>query len=59
MILGHDHHSYKTRMQVIMQVLGYNPKKLTVILYQLVHIFKDGQPVKMSKRSGNMVTLEQ
>ncbi len=59
MILGHDHHSYKTRMQVIMQVLGYNPEKLIVILYQLVHIIKDGQPVKMSKRSGNMVTLEE
>lgn len=59
MILGHDHHSYKTRMNVIMQVLGYDPKKLTVILYQLVHIMKDGAPVKMSKRSGNMVTLEE
>lgn len=59
MILGHDHHSYKTRMHVIMQVLGYNPEKLVVILYQLVHIMKDGEPVKMSKRSGNMVTLEE
>lgn len=59
MILGHDHHSYKTRMNVIMQVLGYDPKKLIVILYQLVHILKDGEQVKMSKRSGNMVTLEE
>jgi arginyl-tRNA synthetase len=59
MILGHDHHSYKTRMQILMQVLGYNPERLIVILYQLVHVLKDGQPVKMSKRSGNMVTLEE
>ncbi|OGB86163.1 arginine--tRNA ligase [candidate division TM6 bacterium RIFCSPHIGHO2_12_FULL_38_8] len=59
MILGHDHHSYKTRMQVIMQVLGYDQKRLQVILYQLVQIMKDGTPVKMSKRSGNMVTLEE
>lgn len=59
MILGHDHHSYKTRMNIIMQILGYDPQRLTIILYQLVHIMKDGQPVKMSKRSGNMVTLEE
>lgn len=59
MILGHDHHSYKTRMNVLMQALGYDPTKLTVILYQLVHIVQDGIPVKMSKRSGNMITLEE
>ena len=59
MVLGHDHHSYKIRLEAIMQALGYDPKNLNVILYQLVHIMKDGQPVKMSKRSGNMVTLEE
>jgi arginyl-tRNA synthetase len=59
MVLGHDHHSYKIRLEAIMQALGYDHKNLNVILYQLVHIMKDGQPVKMSKRSGNMVTLEE
>ncbi|MBP6892163.1 arginine--tRNA ligase [Candidatus Babeliales bacterium] len=59
MVLGHDHHSYKIRLEAIMQALNYDPKNLNVILYQLVHIMKDGQSVKMSKRSGNMVTLEE
>ncbi|HSW77133.1 MAG TPA: arginine--tRNA ligase [Candidatus Saccharimonadales bacterium] len=59
MILGHDHHSYKVRLHSIMQALGYDPKKLHIILYQLVHIMKDGAPVKMSKRSGNMITLSE
>lgn len=59
MVLGHDHHSYKMRLEAIMQALGYDHKNLNVILYQLVHIMKDGQPVKMSKRTGNMVTLEE
>lgn len=59
MILGHDHHSYKIRLEAIMQALGYDVSRLHVILYQLVHIIKDGQPVKMSKRTGDMVTLEE
>lgn len=59
MVLGHDHHSYKVRLQAIMQALGFDPKRLTVILYQLVHVLKDGQPVRMSKRTGNMITLEE
>ena len=56
-IVGHDHHSYKTRLNAIMQALDYDPKNLTVILYQLVHVLKDGVPVKMSKRTGQMITL--
>ncbi|MBP9765084.1 arginine--tRNA ligase [Candidatus Babeliales bacterium] len=59
MVLGHDHHSYKIRLESIMQALGYDHKHLHVILYQLVHVLKDGQPVRMSKRTGNMVTLEE
>lgn len=59
MILGHDHHSYKIRLHAIMQALGYDPKQLTIILYQLVHIIKDGKPVRMSKRTGNMYTLSE
>lgn len=59
MVLGHDHHSYKVRLTSIMQALGYDHTKLNIILYQLVHILKDGVPVKMSKRTGNMVTLEE
>ena len=57
MILGHDHHSYKMRLHAIMQALGYDPKNLTIILYQLVHVLQDGVAVKMSKRTGKMITL--
>lgn len=57
MILGHDHHSYKTRLHAIMQALGYDPKNLIIILYQLVHIIQDGKTVRMSKRTGKMITL--
>lgn len=59
MVLGHDHHSYKVRLKAILSSFGIDPERLTVILYQLVHIIKDGEPVKMSKRTGNMVTLEE
>jgi arginyl-tRNA synthetase len=57
MVLGHDHHSYKVRLKAILSSFGIDPNRLNVILYQLVHVMKDGQPVKMSKRTGNMVTL--
>lgn len=59
MVLGHDHHSYKVRLEAVLQALGYDKKQLTVILYQLVHVLKDGEVVKMSKRTGNMVSLEE
>ena len=57
MILGHDHHSFVVRLHALMQALGYNPDKLTVILYQLVHITKNGESAKMSKRAGTIVDL--
>ena len=56
-ILGQDHHSYAVRLKGILQALGYNPKRLTVILYQLVTLKQSGQQVRMSKRAGTMVTL--
>ncbi len=57
MILGHDHHSFVVRLHALMQALGHNPEKLSVILYQLVHIIKNGQAAKMSKRAGTIVDL--
>ncbi len=57
MVLGHDHHSYKIRLKAILSAFGVDPNRLNVILYQLVHVMKDGEAVKMSKRTGNMVTL--
>ncbi|MBP6870331.1 arginine--tRNA ligase [Candidatus Babeliales bacterium] len=57
MILGQDHHSFVVRLHALMQALGYDPKKLTVILYQLVHITKNGESARMSKRAGTIVDL--
>lgn len=57
MILGHDHHSFVVRLHALMQALGYKADRLTVILYQLVHITKNGESARMSKRAGTIVDL--
>ena len=57
-VLGQDHHSYVTRLKGIMAALGHNPDDLQVILYQLVTLKESGTVIRMSKRSGRMVTLE-
>lgn len=56
-ILGHDHHSYATRLETIRQGLQLSCA-LDVILYQLVSIKEDGQQLRMSKRAGVIVTLQ-
>lgn len=58
MTLGHDHHSYVVRLHAVQQALGLGQYPLDVILYQLVKIKEDGQQVRMSKRAGNMVVLD-
>lgn len=58
MILGQDHHSYVNRLKGLMEALGYNPEDLTVILYQLVTIKQSGETLRLSKRAGRIVTLE-
>lgn len=58
MILGQDHHSYVIRLKAVMQALGYDPNRLDVILYQLVTLKESGQLMRMSKRAGRIVTLE-
>lgn len=58
MVLGQDHHSYVTRLKGLMSALGYNPDNLAVILYQLVTIKEDNQILRLSKRAGKVVTLE-
>lgn len=57
-ILGHDHHSYVMRLNAVKQGLGYADKSLDVILYQLVKILNDGALVRMSKRAGNIIGLQ-
>lgn len=58
MILGHDHHGYVRRLHASLSALGYQHELLDVILYQLVKITKEGELVRMSKRAGHIVTLE-
>jgi arginyl-tRNA synthetase len=56
--LGHDHHSYAVRLNAVKNGLGYEQCPLAVILYQLVKISEDGQAVRMSKRAGAIVSLQ-
>jgi arginyl-tRNA synthetase len=57
-VLGHDHHSYKVRLHSMLQALGLELHPLDVILFQLVSIKESGQQLRMSKRSGRIVTLQ-
>lgn len=58
-IWGADHHGHVKRLKGAMQALGYNPDDLHVVIMQLVRLFKGGEIVRMSKRSGEFVTLEE
>ncbi|SNX53955.1 arginine--tRNA ligase [Thermoanaerobacterium sp. RBIITD] len=56
-IWGADHHGHVAPMKGAMEALGINPDKLDVLLMQLVRLMKSGEVVRMSKRTGKMVTL--
>ncbi len=56
-IWGADHHGYICRVKAAVQALGHNPDNLEVILLQMVNLFRDCELVKMSKRTGQSVTL--
>ena len=58
-VWGADHHGYIPRMKAAVQALGHDPDELQVLLVQLVNLMREGQPVKMSKRAGTFVTLEE
>lgn len=56
---GADHHSYVTRMQAALTALGYPERTLAVDLIQMVRMVEDGKEVKMSKRTGNAITIRE
>ncbi len=56
-VLGADHGGYVKRLEAVARGVSEGKAKLTVLLCQLVKLFRDGEPVKMSKRSGDFVTL--
>ena len=56
-VWGADHHGYIPRMRAVLLALGYPPEFFGVELVQLVKVLREGEEVKMSKRSGEFVTL--
>ena len=56
-IWGADHHGYIPRVKAAVEFLGYDSKKLEVLLSQMVSLLKDGEPYKMSKRAGNVILM--
>ena len=56
---GADHHSYVTRMQAALTALGYPEGTLTIDLIQMVRMVENGVEVKMSKRTGNAITIRE
>ena len=57
-IWGADHHGYVSRMQKGVEALGINPARLKIIIMQLVRLTSGGKEVKMSKRAGEFITLD-
>lgn len=58
-IWGADHHGHVARMKGAMDALGYDSQNLTIILMQLVRLYQNGEVVRMSKRTGQYVTLQE
>ncbi|OIK12536.1 arginine--tRNA ligase [Bacillus sp. MUM 13] len=56
-IWGADHHGYIPRMKAAIEALGYSRDQLEVEIIQLVHLYKNGEKMKMSKRTGKAVTM--
>ena len=57
-MLGADHHGYVARLRAAAQALGYDPDAVEVLIGQMVNLVRDGKPVKMSKRAGTVITLD-
>lgn len=58
-ILGPDHHGHVVRLKGLVAALGYDPARLDVILLQWVKLMRGGEVVKMSKRSGDFISMEE
>ena len=58
-VWGADHHGYVARLKAAMQGLGYDPNVLKVVLVQMVQLTRGGEPVRMGKRTGEFVSLEE
>lgn len=58
-VWGADHQGHVPRMRYMMQALGLDPRRLGIILYQLVTLKRGGEVVRLSKRTGDMITLRE
>ncbi|MDQ9988169.1 arginine--tRNA ligase, partial [Acinetobacter baumannii] len=53
-----DHHGYIARLRAAAAALGYDPNQVEVLIGQMVNLRKDGVSVRMSKRAGTVITLD-
>ena len=58
-VLGADHHGTRKWYAAIARMLGYDPERVEVLLYQFVHLLRGDELTKVSKRSGDLVTLDE
>ena len=58
-VLGADHHGTRNWYAAVARMLGYDPGRVEVLLYQLVHLVRGGEQTKMSKRRGDVVFLDE
>lgn len=58
-VLGADHHGYINRLKAALEILGKDSSKLNIEILQMVRLLKDGEEVKISKRTGKTITLNE
>lgn len=58
-VWGADHHGYVPRLKAALKAMGYDPQLLQVVLVQMVHLTRGGEPVRMGKRLGEFVALRE
>ncbi len=57
-IFGPDHHGYIKRLKAIFKALGHDPNRLEILIHQIVNLVNEGEKIKMSKRKGQIITLD-
>jgi arginyl-tRNA synthetase len=57
-VLGPDHHAHVAKLEAAMKALNYDPNKLEIVYLQHINLFDHGEKVKMSKRAGKIVTMD-
>jgi len=57
-MLGADHHGYIARLKAVAAAFGEDPSTVEVLIGQMVNLVRDGQPIRMSKRAGTVITLD-